>query len=158
LLPEEIKIALKGRRIERTGGSLVNSEGNKTKKEKISVDKETPEKPEIDYNAILSKCGLYSHVSLNMKDIEITLIADIPYKELKDRIGGEYVDGVGIMAKIEEPQIRWILDKALRIMNFRATDHDLYERWSHKFRVNIEREMIKGSFNLSRNNIGMEAN
>jgi hypothetical protein len=157
LLPEEIKISLRGRRIERTGGSIYHSDLNKEKeeKEKIPSSKAPPEKPEIDYNAILSRCGLYSQVSINMKDIEMTVITDIPYKELKDQMAGEYVDGVGFMATIGHPQIVRILDKALKVTYFRTTNHERYESWSYKFRVKIEKEMLKGAYNRSRNPTSM---
>lgn len=163
ILPEAIKNDLKGRRIERTGGGMGRpsrangSEGHKPG-EARKCNEDVEKKRYVDYTVTLGNCGLYSQVSMKMNDVEVTVITDIPYSTIKEKIGGEYVAGEGIMATIGESDVEWILDRAVKVSYFSVADHEAYERWSRKLRINIEREMIRGCYDLNRNRLSSEVN
>lgn len=67
----------------------------------------------IHYRMLIRRCGMRSKIRVWNRETYLAGVVAIPYADIKKRVKGEYIDGVGYSFKLSRADFEWIFQPTL---------------------------------------------
>jgi len=99
---------------------IIDLQTGEITKEKRKKRKRTPR----TYKAMFESCGLTTRIKLMTDHTTMIFKTDIPYREIREKIPGEYKNGVGYSFNVSERLFNYLFDRVLSV-DYYSSVHDM---------------------------------